>query len=393
MKVCVWAAALSLVFFNSCLPGDAARREAPGLDAGPAMDAARNTLRRQAEKLAAGLSLEAACGQVILTGIGGRGALDPASRLLLQTVPAGGIILFGFNVPEDAADLRPALDQAQTEARGSGAGIPLFVAIDHEGGDVFRFKRGMTVLPSARTLGQAGGQAAARAGATAGRELRALGVSLALAPVVEASDDLPGSFLETRSFSTDPAEAGRLASAFLSALQAEGTAAAAKHYPGSGAEDPHTAAVAVTADLKEIKDRYDQPFRAAIGAGAAVVMLSHSKFPALDADAPASLSPAVISRLKEELGFGGIVLTDDLSMKALSGQGGIGESAVRAILSGADMVMTSGGRDAREAYFALVSAAKEGRLSERRLRDASARILTQKLRFGLLPGLADGPNT
>ena len=367
---------------SACLPGDpsepAASASAPDPWAGHA---------ERARVLAGGLSLEAACGQLVMTGIGGRGSLDQPSRRLLEELPAGAVILFGFNIPPAAGDLRPALDLAQEIARGTGAGIPLFIAVDHEGGDVFRFRDGVTRLPSARTLGEAGPEAVARAGAAAGRELKALGINLNLAPVAEAWDARNGGFLGTRAFSADPEEAGSLATAFLAAQQAEGTAAAAKHYPGNGSEDPHKAVPVVPAALGEVESFYDPPFRRAIRAGVAVVMLSHARFPALDPEAPASLSPAVIGRLKDGLGFRGVVLTDDVAMKALSGEGGAGAAAVAAVRAGADMVMASGGRVAREVYRALSEAVRSGELPEARVRDAAARILTQKLRFGLIDGL------
>lgn len=381
--VSVAAAALALaVLVSACLPADPA-------DSTPSVPAAdpRDAPFARARELSEGLSLEAACGQLIMTGIGGRGVLDQPSRLLLSDLPAGAVMLFGFNIPPEAGDLRPSLDLAQEIARGSGAGIPLFVAVDHEGGEVFRFRDGVTRLPSARALGDAGSEAVAGAGATAGRELRALGISLNLAPVAEAWDARNGGFLGTRSFSADPAEAGSLAAAFLTALQAEGIAAAAKHYPGNGSEDPHKAVPVVEASPEEIASFYDPPFRRVIEAGAAAVMLSHAMFPALDPDSPASLSPAVIGRLKGELGFRGIVLTDDVAMKALSGSGGAGASAVAAVKAGADMVMASGGRIAREAYGALLDAVRSGELPEARVRDAAARILAQKIRFGLIDGL------
>ncbi|HSV55514.1 MAG TPA: glycoside hydrolase family 3 N-terminal domain-containing protein, partial [Magnetospirillaceae bacterium] len=136
----------------------------------------------QARGIASNLSLEAACGQLIMTGIGGRGVLDPATLALLSDLPAGAVILFGFNVPPRAADLKPILEVYQEAARASGAGIPLFVAIDHEGGVVFRFREGVTRLPSAKALGEAGLKAVKEAGSTAGRELKNLGISLNLAP-------------------------------------------------------------------------------------------------------------------------------------------------------------------------------------------------------------------
>lgn len=376
-------AALALAALaHACLPGEPEDTASSAAATDP-----REALFARARELAGALSLEAACGQMIMTGIGGRGVLDQPTRLLLSELPAGAVILFGFNIPPRAGDLRPALDLAQEIARGSGAGIPLFTAVDHEGGEVFRFREGVTRLPSARALGDAGPEAVAKAGATAGRELGALGINLNLAPVAEAWDARNGGFLGTRAFSADPAEAGTLAAAFLTALQAEGTAAAAKHYPGNGAEDPHKAVPVVDASRETIASFYDPPFRRAIEAGAAAVMLSHARFPALDPDAPASLSPAVIGRLKGDLGFRGIVLTDDVAMKALSGEGGAGAAAVAAVKAGADMVMASGGRIAREVYRALLDAARTGELPESRVRDAAARILAQKIRFGLIHGL------
>lgn len=367
---------------SACLPGEPAE---PGASESVPDPWAGHAER--ARELAGSMSLEAACGQLVMTGIGGRGSLDQPSRRLLEELPAGAVLLFGFNIPPAAGDLRPALDLAQEIARGTGAGIPLFIAVDHEGGDVFRFRDGVTRLPSARALGDAGIEAVARAGATAGRELRALGINLNLAPVAEAWDTRNGGFLGTRAFSADPEEAGALAAAFLAAQQTEGLAAAAKHYPGNGSEDPHKAVPVVPADLGEVESFYDPPFRRAIRAGVAVVLLSHARFPALDSEAPASLSPAVIGRLKEVLGFRGIVLTDDVAMKALSGEGGAGAAAVAAVRAGADMVMASGGRVAREVYRALLESVRNGELPEPRVRDAAARILAQKLRFGLLKGI------
>ena len=207
-KVPALAALVLAALAYACLPGEP--EDAASSAAAPDP---REALFARARELAGGLSLEAACGQMIMTGIGGRGVLDQPTRLLLSELPAGAVILFGFNIPPRAGDLRPALDLAQEIARGSGAGIPLFTAVDHEGGEVFRFREGVTRLPSARALGDAGPEAVSRAGATAGRELGALGINLNLAPVAEAWDARNGGFLGTRAFSADPVEAGYLAAA------------------------------------------------------------------------------------------------------------------------------------------------------------------------------------
>ena len=347
--------------------------------------------REAACSLAGSLSVEELAGQVLMVGVDGMGVLPVQSGRLLEDVRPGAVILFGFNVPDDLSALAGAIEAMKAAA--SVRGMPPFVAIDHEGGDVFRFRTGLTPLPSARTMGAAGTGAARAAGHAAGSELGALGITLNLAPVVEALDERNGAFLAGRSWSTDPLAAAGLSSAFIEACQSAGTAATAKHYPGNAAEDPHEFLPILYAPVGELAERFYPPFAAASRSGVACVMLSHAVARALDPDNPATLSAAVIDSLKRGIGFEGFVLTDDLTMAALSGSGGIADAAVRALAAGADMVMVSGGPGVLAVRDGIVLAAGGPDLPIERLREAAARVLAQKFRFGLPdrgPGSADG---
>ncbi|OHD15708.1 MAG: hypothetical protein A2Y38_22795 [Spirochaetes bacterium GWB1_59_5] len=338
----------------------------------------------RARSLAAAMSDEELVGQALIIGVEGVLKLSNGSRAVLELIQPGAVILFGFNVAQDprqvallAADIRAAA------SKEGGAALPPFVAIDHEGGSVYRFKGGLTRLPAARTMGRAGLSAARLAGAAAGSELRAIGVTMNAAPVVEALTEGNRAFLQDRVWSDDPGNSGRLAAGFIEACQSSGAAAVAKHFPGNASADPHRGLPVLSATMATLEAVYYAPFRAAIRSGVSAIMLSHVLVPALDPALPVSVSALAILALKETLGFRGIVMTDDLQMAALSGLGGPDAAAVAALSAGADLLMVSGGRTALVVRAALLAALAEGRISRARLEDAAARVLAQKLRYGL----------
>ncbi|MBN2873601.1 MAG: hypothetical protein JXM71_00775 [Spirochaetales bacterium] len=372
---------LSVVLSASCRP------EPPILPASvdTAAMARPDPLLERAAALVAQMDDRALAGQVVMMGVDGLDEPSAASVEALGLIKPGAVVLFGFNIsldPRAVASLTRGIRSAVGDT-----GLPPFVAIDHEGGSVYRFKGGLTRLPSARAMGAAssGGATAVAvaAGAAAGSELFALGITMNLAPVVEAAGNGSGSFMGDRVWSDSPYLAGLLSGAFIEACQREGVAAVAKHFPGNAAVDPHRGLPVIAAPRVVIEGAYYAPFRAAIGAGASAVMLSHALVPALDPDAPASLSSRVIASLKGELGFDGIVMTDDLVMAALDGYGDLGEVAIAALRAGVDMLMLSGGRPAAQAWSAIVTALQEGTLPRSRLQDAAIRIVRQKLALSM----------
>lgn len=338
-------------------------------------------------------------GQVIMTGIGatGYGTAAPSVASILADLRPGAVLLFGYNIPERADLLRgPSGFTGLTSTLASldarpGAVAPL-IAVDHEGGSVFRFKEGVTRLPSASEMGSWPSARIRSLAAKSGAELRALGITLVLAPVVEVLDAENADFLGSRAFGADPAAVAASASAFVRGMRSAGVASTAKHFPGNGSVDPHRGLPVLSTDARAYRASVAPPFAAAIRAGAAAVMLSHAVAPALDPDTnrkslPTTLSsPLIRGKLKRGLGFSGIVLTDDLYMAALgeSGAGTPESAAIAALSAGADMIMLSAPGRALAVRDAIVDALERGRLREARLSDAAARIIAQKIAFGLV---------
>lgn len=343
-----------------------------------------SAFRGKARAILARLSLEEKCGQLLLLGVQGQGNPSAEARALVRDLGPGGILLFGFNIGEDVTELGLLTGGLQDAAAASGAGLPLIVAIDHEGGSVFRFKSGVTRLPSAATVGSRGPDYARLLGERAGLELSALGINLALAPVVEARSSANGSFMGERSYGSDPALVDEVAGAFIEGLGASGVAATAKHFPGNADVDPHRGLPVLEVDKARLERDYVERFRKAIDHGAAVVLLSHVLVPSVDPGRPATISPLLDkAMLKDRLRFDGVVLTDDLFMKALSADLPPERSAVLAVKAGADLLMLSAGHAGHRVRDALMAAVRSGDLPESRLDDAVLRVIELKLRFSM----------
>ncbi len=332
--------------------------------------------------MVAALSLEERAAQVLLVGVDGRLRFSEASLAMVRSLGPGGVMLFGFNIPEKAGDLAAPLAGLQDAAAASGAGLPLIVALDHEGGGVFRFHGGITRPPSPLETGSRGPGFARLLGERVGRELRALGVNFVLGPVVEGLTVANQAFLGSRSFGRDPVHVDEVAGAYIEGLTLGGVASSAKHFPGNGSIDPHAGLPSLEMSREAFAREYLPRFASAIRAGVPSIMLSHVLVPAYDARNPATLSPALVGGLlRGRLGFEGVILTDDLLMKALSMPPR--RSAVEALAAGADLLMLSSGDAALPVRDALVAAVKKGVLPESRLTEAAVRVVALKLRFGL----------
>ncbi len=392
-KIAALALLLPLVW--ACSRGDSAgSNEAPPVEDAGGMP---GTFEAKAMELVNGMSDGELVGQTLMVGVDGRAGLSPASKVALAEMRPGAVLLFGFNVSPDLRSVAILADDIRLAA-GSGT-LPPFVAIDHEGGSVYRFKGGLTRLPAAASMGffnadtgstssksktlDSALHLAKAAGTAAGTELRTLGITMNLAPVVEALGDENRAFLVDRAWSDSPDISGQLSAAFIEACQSGGTAAVAKHFPGNAAADPHRGLPLLAVSMERLENFYYPPFRDAIRGGVSTVMLSHALVGSLDPDVPASISKSVITELKGKMGFTGIVMTDDLAMAALAGYGSPGECAVLALEAGADMLMASGGKVASEIRMALLKALADGRITKPRLVDAAYRIVLQKLRYGL----------
>ncbi len=317
-------------------------------------------------------------GQLLFVGF--LGTRVPA--LLTQRVRegrVGGVVLFRRNVGEPAR-LRALVAELRAAAP---RGAPLGVAVDQEGGRVQRLRAPWTEWPPMRRVAARGGVAATREVAAAlARELRDLGIQLDFAPVVDLDTNPANPVIGDRSFGASPAEVGRHAAAFIEALQAGGVAACAKHFPGHGdtAQDSHHELPRLAHDLARLRRVELPPFRAAVLAGVASIMTAHVLLPALDGERPATLSPAVLRLLREELGFDGVVFSDDLEMRAVADRFPIRERVLLALRAGVDALLVCSDEALWQEALAALEAAPAP-LLEPPLR----RVAALKARFGGAP--------
>jgi beta-N-acetylhexosaminidase len=342
-------------------------------------------LRARAMAIAEGLSLEQAAAQVLLVGVQGRGRPSRASLALLERLPVGGVVLFGFNLPDKSADVASYSADVQDAAARNGTGIPLIIALDHEGGSVFRFHgKGITRLPPPLEVGERGPEYARLLGRAAGEELRTLGVNLALAPIVELLRDSNKDFLGNRSYGRDAGRVDASAGAFLEGLQEGGVVSVAKHFPGNAGEDPHRKLPRLDIDMESYERDYLPRFAEAIHRGVGAVMISHVVVPLLDDTNPATLSPSIVTgELRSRLGWDGLAITDDLYMKALSATMPPERSAVEALRAGVDFLMLAAGSSAARIRDSIVRAVESGSLDRDRLMEAARRVIELKLAYGM----------
>ncbi|MDR2344044.1 MAG: glycoside hydrolase family 3 protein [Spirochaetaceae bacterium] len=382
----------AVLLFNSCVKKNT--ETAPAVPKPPGLDAEAGLLEEASALVSLMTDVQLAA-QVIMTGVDARGALEGAEKERLRRVPAGAVMLFRKNLDGDAGEIRRMTDEIRAEAGytlpETDVRVEPFIAVDHEGGDVHRFGSGMERLPApffyfelAGRKGQAAALLAVEADAArSAAEIAAFGITMNLAPLAELLTEENKAFLGTRSYGPDPDFTAAAAAAFMRGMKAAGIACVLKHFPGNSGKDPHLE-TPLMAGGAEALQRASAPFAALIAAGGgaapAAVMVSHTVVPAWDEGRNASLSELVIGeKLRGELGFGGIVLADDFSMEAVSGDYGTEEQSVAAVAAGADMVM-AWPRNLVSIHGAILAALADGRLTRARLRDAASRIVREKLR-------------
>ena len=333
--------------------------------------------------------LRRSAGRLAVAGFAGT-SIPVELRALARETELGGIILFARNVeaPEQVAEVAYA-------ARSLARAVPPWVSVDQEGGRVARLTAPFTRWPPMRALGNSGdAPLAARFARALARELRAVGVTLDYAPVLDVDTNPDSPVIGDRALSGDAEQAARLGAAIVEGLQAGGVAACGKHFPGHGdaAADSHVELPVVPHPPERLRRVELPPFRAAAEAGAAAMMTAHVLYPALDEEHSATLSPRIVGSgglLRGELGFDGLVLSDDLEMAAIAGRHAVEDAAVGAIAAGCDMVLVCGADTDRLAAVveALIRAVEDGRLPQTRVEDALARQERVKARF--LAGIED----
>ncbi len=340
-------------------------------------------LRERVEAVMASMSLEDKVGQVMMVGFGGTG-VDESVEALVRGRRVGGVCLFKRNIvdSEQVARLNDGLRRLLAD------GIPPFLALDQEGGNVVRVSEGVVVLPGNMALGATrSAELAYAAGLAQGEDLKRLGFNMNLAPVLDVHLNPRNPVIGIRSYGDSVPLVAELGRAFVRGQQAAGLVTVAKHFPGHGATDAdsHKALPVLRESRQEVLTQME-PFRAVIQDGLDGLMTAHVAVPSLTGDdVPATVNPQLLDGLlRQRLGFDGLVLTDELEMDAIDRRYGVGRAAVLAVNAGADMVLIPWRPEKKtEVYEALRVAARSGEIPRARLDGAVRRILTAKVRRGL----------
>ncbi|MBW1991457.1 MAG: beta-N-acetylhexosaminidase [Deltaproteobacteria bacterium] len=322
-----------------------------------------------------------AYGRLFMVGLPGP-RLDPVARSLVRELRVGGVVLFARNLesPQQIWELTRALQQEALAA----AGLPLLIAVDQEGGPVERLKAPFASLPSARELGRrASPQEVEDLARQTAWELALVGFNVNLAPVLDVARG-PECPLYERSYGADPELVAALGQAALRGYLAGGVLPVVKHFPGLGDTLRDSHVELPTAQGKDPSRQVDLlPFRRAVAAGAPLVMTAHILVPEWDAR-PATLSPVAIRTwLRRELGFAGVVMTDDLEMGAIAGQVPVPRAAREALAAGADLLLIC---ERSESAWEAAALLQEDETLWARVQEAGRRL--EGLRRQLTPSAA-----
>ena len=318
------------------------------------------------------MSLFRECASLFVVGFPGLSPDREVEQLIDEGI--GGVILFKRNVET------PAQVSSLVRALKTRAGRPLLASVDQEGGRVARLRGPpFTALPPLRQLGLNGDAALVeRAGRLLALEVRALGFDVDFAPVLDVDTNPANPVIGDRSFHRDPSEVARLGVALARGLEAGGVASCAKHFPGHGdtTRDSHLDLPSLPHDLSRLREVELIPFAAYAKAGLASVMTAHVIFEALDPGVPATMSARVMDGLlRKELGFQGVVVSDDLEMKAISDHFTVPRAVVEGVKAGVDCFLVCHHADVqRGAIEALVKAVESGEVKRERLQEARARL-------------------
>ncbi len=326
------------------------------------------------------MTLREQIGQLFMMGFTGTTVSHDLASFITAYKP-GGVIFFRRNLEsvQQIVDLTNGLQKLSPAS-------PLLIAIDQEGGRVSRLPAEFTIFPPCGQLGQCNSsELAYSAAATIAKELRAVGINMNMAPVLDVNSNPDNPVIGDRAFGAEPDLVAEMGLATIGGLQDNMVVACGKHFPGHGdtATDSHKELPVVDAGIQRLRETEFPPFQQAIRQGVASLMTAHVLYRALDPDAPATLSPAVIQRLlREEFRYDGVVFTDDLEMHAIIDHDGIGEAAVRSFVAGCDVLLICKDQDrVLTAMQAMERAVLDGRITPERLEQSLTRVARLKARY------------
>lgn len=330
------------------------------------------------------MTLEEKIGQMLLVGIDGTDLDDQAKRMITED-KIGGIILYKDNIE----NLKGMVDliNAMKESNSSNP-IPLFMSVDQEGGKVSRLPKEYTPIYSNGTVGTLSDvNAAEMMGKLLARSVSSAGFNMNFAPVLDINSNPNNPVIGDRSFSNSASQVIKLGIAEMKGIESENVIPVVKHFPGHGdtSVDSHLDLPVVNKTADQLAELELLPFQAAIQEGTDAVMIAHILFPELDPDKPASLSQIIIGdQLRGQMGYEGVVITDDLTMGAIMKNYDLAKVAVDTVNAGSDILLVAHGYDNEKRVIeALLQNVKNGKLQEARIDESVYRILALKAKYDL----------
>ncbi|GCE05253.1 glycoside hydrolase family 3 protein [Dictyobacter aurantiacus] len=337
--------------------------------------------------LTEGLTLEEQIGQLFVAGLPGL-TVTPEIKELIQRYHVGGIVLFKRNL-QDIQQIQELTQSLQQIAREAGHRYPLLISIDQENGMVRRFGDSTTIFPGNMTLGAIDAPDLTREIAQAtGREMKALGINMNLAPVADVNNNPANPVIGTRSFGEDPQRVARHVAAMVEGYRDTGVITSLKHFPGHGdtAIDSHLALPSLPYTLERLENLELIPFQAGIKAGADSIMIGHLYLPALmpaNGMLPATVSPAIVRELlRHKLGYQGLIITDCMEMNAVAETIGVERGAVMALQAGNDLILISHQYTRQKGGIeATMQALETGEITPQAIQESCERVLRLKARM------------
>ncbi|WP_240647350.1 beta-N-acetylhexosaminidase [Paenibacillus nanensis] len=339
------------------------------------------------------MSLDEKIGQLVIVGLDGYSMNDDTLQMIEQ-YKVGGFILFKNNI--DTAEQTVSLLNQLKEANKKNA-VPLWLSVDQEGGRVSRLSSMFSNTPSAGEIGAADDLTYTRnIGRAIGNELHALGFNMDFAPVMDINSNPKNPVIGDRSFGSTPEAVMKHGIETMYGINSQGVAAVIKHFPGHGdtSVDSHYDLPLVNKTRQELEQFELQPFIEAINQDVDAIMVAHLLMMQIDDKQPASISSSVINGLlRDQLGYDGVVITDDMTMGALLNTNKIGDAAVRSILAGTDIVLVSHQTELRlEVIHSLKAAVESNTLNEQRIDESLYRILRLKQKYSLQDAPTPSPD-
>lgn len=330
------------------------------------------------------MSLDEKIGQLVISGVDST-SIDSTIENLIQKKYISGVILFNRNI-SNAQQLLNLTNSIKNINKSNN--IPLFISVDEEGGIVSRLPNEFIKLPKNSYIGKINSSTFSyEVGKSIGKELSSLGYNMDFAPVMDINSNPKNPVIGSRSFGNNKEIVTKLGIETMKGLQSENIISVIKHFPGHGdtSVDSHIGLPIVNNDLTRLNNLELVPFKSAIKNGADVVMVSHILLPKIDSEYPASLSSKITTDLlRKELNFDGVIITDDMTMGAITENYDIGDASVKSLLAGSDIILVCHDyNNVTKVLKSIKTAIKNNTLSEQRINQSLYRILSLKQKYKL----------